>query len=179
MTEEALLARKKRSRAGHRASATRIVDQAMGALDSEPVDIDQLTMLKMMLDEKKEILSRLDSEVAELVPDEELENEIHRIDKYKEQIYGVLTKLNKALVPAAPGAPYPAAAGVALTDPPADRTGGRTPTLRPPAPDATHTADPAKVKLPKISLPRFNGNLMRWTAFWDSYHSAIHQWTAI
>lgn len=31
-----------------------------------------------------------------------------------------------------------------------------------------------KVKLPKISLPRFSGNLMRWTSFWDSYHSAIH-----
>ena len=32
----------------------------------------------------------------------------------------------------------------------------------------------ARVKLPKISLPHFRGNLMRWSAFWDSFNSAIH-----
>jgi len=29
------------------------------------------------------------------------------------------------------------------------------------------------VKLPKISLPRFNGDPVKWTSFWDSYQSAI------
>lgn len=33
----------------------------------------------------------------------------------------------------------------------------------------------AKVKLPKMSLPRFDGNLLKWTSFWDSYESAIHR----
>ena len=32
----------------------------------------------------------------------------------------------------------------------------------------------AKVRLPKLSLPRFNGDLMKWPTFWDSYESAIH-----
>lgn len=32
----------------------------------------------------------------------------------------------------------------------------------------------SKVKLPKISLPHFKGNLVYWTAFWDSYESAVH-----
>ena len=31
-----------------------------------------------------------------------------------------------------------------------------------------------KVKLPKIYLPRFKGNPICWTAFWDSYESAVH-----
>ena len=31
-----------------------------------------------------------------------------------------------------------------------------------------------RVKLPKISLKRFNGDLTRWVSFWDSYNSAIH-----
>ena len=31
-----------------------------------------------------------------------------------------------------------------------------------------------RVKLPKISLPHFRGNLMKWTAFWDSFNSAVH-----
>ena len=36
----------------------------------------------------------------------------------------------------------------------------------------THTT--ARVKLPKISLPHFRGNLTRWPAFWDSFNCAIH-----
>ena len=31
-----------------------------------------------------------------------------------------------------------------------------------------------KVRLPKLTLPHFNGNLTKWTAFWDSYESAIY-----
>ena len=30
------------------------------------------------------------------------------------------------------------------------------------------------MRLPKISLPHFKGNPVYWTAFWDSYESAIH-----
>lgn len=30
------------------------------------------------------------------------------------------------------------------------------------------------MKLPKLTLPHFNSNLTKWTAFWDSYKSAIH-----
>lgn len=30
------------------------------------------------------------------------------------------------------------------------------------------------MRLPKISLPRFDGDPVKWTSFWDSYQSAIH-----
>ena len=32
----------------------------------------------------------------------------------------------------------------------------------------------SQVKLPKISLPHFKWNPVYWTAFWDSYESAVH-----
>lgn len=32
----------------------------------------------------------------------------------------------------------------------------------------------ANVKLPKITVPLFNGDPVKWTSFWDSYQSAIH-----
>ena len=38
----------------------------------------------------------------------------------------------------------------------------------------TPTAAADRVKLPKISLPHFHGDLLRWTAFWDSFESAVH-----
>ena len=31
-----------------------------------------------------------------------------------------------------------------------------------------------KVKLPKLTLKKFNGDLTKWTTFWDSYESLIH-----
>ena len=93
----ALLARKKRTCSGHRASTTRLVDRATTTMEAREVDTEQLSLIKQMLIEKAETLKVLDSEMAELVPDEELEEEIQRVDEYKERIYGVLTKLTKAL----------------------------------------------------------------------------------
>lgn len=29
-------------------------------------------------------------------------------------------------------------------------------------------------KLPKLELPKFDGDIMEWSAFWDSYESAVH-----
>ena len=31
-----------------------------------------------------------------------------------------------------------------------------------------------RVKLPKLSLKRFNGDITKWASFWDSFNSAIH-----
>ena len=31
-----------------------------------------------------------------------------------------------------------------------------------------------RVKLPKLTLKKFNGDLTKWTPFWDSYESSIH-----
>ena len=109
----ALLARKKKTRSGHRASTTRLVNQAATAMGAEDVDTDELSLIKQMLVEKMETLKVLDGELAELVPDEELEEEIQRADEYKERVYGVLAKLNKALGPIT--APPPTA--VSRTDP--------------------------------------------------------------
>ena len=32
----------------------------------------------------------------------------------------------------------------------------------------------AKVKLPKLTLKRFNGDVTKWATFWDSFESSIH-----
>ena len=30
------------------------------------------------------------------------------------------------------------------------------------------------MKLPKLELPHFSGNIMKWPTFWDSYESSVH-----
>ena len=143
------LSRKKKIRAGHRASTTRMLGQITTVLEGTP-DRDRLTLLKLTLNEKLDTLNRLDSEIIKLTADEDLDNEIQQSDEYKERIHSPLTRVDRVLN--------------------TSTTTAHT-TLTPPTvvPDRG-----TKVKLPKLTLPHFSGNLMKWTPFWDSYESAVH-----
>ena len=46
------LARKKRSRTGHRGSTTRLINQARDVLAAEEPDMDRLSLIKQLLTEK-------------------------------------------------------------------------------------------------------------------------------
>ena len=154
MSKEAL-PRKKKIRAGHQASATRLLNQVDGALAATPTDNDKLAQLKLSLHEKLETLKQLDSEVVDLTPEEGLDEEIEQADGYKDNVYRALTMIDKALKPK-PSSPSPAASSPTPT----------SPAVTPPV---------NRVKLPKLSLPHFSGNITKWDTFWDSYESAIHK----
>lgn len=40
--------------------------------------------------------------------------------------------------------------------------------------NTTYAPKEATVKLPKLNVPSFDGNILKWQEFWDSFHSAIH-----
>ena len=42
-----------------------------------------------------------------------------------------------------------------------------------------HTANSNQPKLPKLTLPKFRGDLTSWTSFWDSFKSTVHDNDAI
>ena len=48
-----------------------------------------------------------------------------------------------------------------------------------PAAFTTSTTDALGVKLPKIDVPRFNGNILSWRSFWEQFHVAIHCRTSL
>lgn len=167
MSDEAL-ARKVKVRAGHRGSATRLITQAEAALAAEPRNSADLELAVAHLKRKVEVLTPLDAEILELTPDDDIEAEIDHADQYQENIQRTLSKLSKALLaviePTHPRLP-----------PPATPPTGAAVTIDPPTKEATTPpAHGTKVKLPKLTLPHFGGNPTRWTAFWDSYESAIH-----
>ena len=168
----------KRSRVGHRASATRLINQATTALGAtDEVDKDQLQLTKQLLLDKIKLLKALDEEIADLVPEDQLEEEIQQADQQIERVYETIAKINKALGPPRARTPTPPAER-RDADPPAIEppvTGDRLSTPRDdPARRPTSTTAADRVKLPKISLPHFRGDLLRWTAFWDSFESAVH-----
>ena len=153
------LAKRKRIRAGHRGSATRTVRQVTEVLESDTPDRDRLSLLRITLKEKIETIKTLDAEVVDLIEDEAgLADEIEQADTYKETLYESILKVDRFL--------------------------DTTPTCTPESPRTTDTAAPARacvnrVKLPKIQLRSFGGDLTRWTAFWESFESAIHSNTEL
>ena len=92
------LAKKKRIRAGHRGSATRIVRQITEALVGDTPDRDRLSLLRITLKEKLETIKTLDTEIVDLIEDEGgLADEIEQADTYKETLYETILKVDRVL----------------------------------------------------------------------------------
>ena len=162
MAEE--LTKKKRVRGGHRASATRTigrVDEYLAAAGPDrPVETSKLLTLKLNLKEKLETLKLLDSQIVELTGEGELEDEIEQADSFREGIHAAMIKIEEHCT--VPAAALPAAAT-------------RSQETRPETSGMTSPSNGSRVKLPKLSIRPFNGEITSWTTFWDSYDSAIHQ----
>ncbi len=153
------VSKKKRIRAGHRASATRTVRQVEELITGGAPDTSRLSLMRLALKEKLETLKALDSEVAELVDDDALAEEIEHADGYRETVFGALIKIDQAL-DTAEGA-----------------TGG-TPTRKHSVTTPTESRA-NRVKLPKLQLRSFSGELTKWTSFWESFESAVHDNTEL
>ena len=94
--------------------------------------------MKLSLQEKLSTLKELDSEVADLVK-EEVVNEIEQADAYKEDIYDTIAKLEQLSLKTSTTAP--AATVLPSRDP----------------------ASESKVRLPKLMIQPFRGELTTWT----------------
>ena len=150
------LARKKCVRGGHRGSTTKAIVRAEELLASEDPDVDRLSQLKLTLDEKLEVLKNLDAEMLDLVEDEDVAEEIDQADELKERVYVVLVKINRVLNSPSTAAERAPVSGTLPADAPSSTRGG------------------SHVKLPKLSIQPFIGELTTWTPFWESYCAAIH-----
>ena len=89
------LAKKKRICAGHRGSATWIVQQITESLVGDTPDRDRLSLLRMTLKEKLETIKTLDAKIVDLIEDEGgLADEIELTDTYKETLYEAVLKVD-------------------------------------------------------------------------------------
>ena len=118
-------------------------------LEQESPDLSKLSQLKLSLHEKLETLKLLDGEMLDLVEEEELTSEIEQADAFKEGIYTAVIKIDK-----------------------------RVGEARVSSPETHESVDPRssdRVKLPKLVLHPFSGDITTWTTFWESYESAVHR----
>ena len=88
--------RKKRVRAAHRGSVTRLTGQLEEVIGSG--DTCKLKLLRNSLTDKQHIiLAKLDEELTELVSDEQLEAEVEESDLYRERVGLAIISLDDVL----------------------------------------------------------------------------------
>ena len=96
MSAEALT-KKKKTRAGHKASATQTVRQIDEIVAAEEPDKARLALLQLTLKEKLETIKKLDAEIVDLIDETVLTEEIEQVDGYKETLFSALLKVDKIL----------------------------------------------------------------------------------
>ena len=135
--------------------------QRVEAIITDKEEKSQLPGLKRALTEKLQVLNTLDADIANLIDNEDdVAGDVEEADEYKQKIYTALHAIDEALAP--PIVPTPALS----------------------ASSSTHAHIlPAKptpqVRLPKLTIRSFDGDITKWTGFWDSFNSAIHSNTAL
>ena len=221
MSDPAALARTKKSRAGHRASASKTISKVEEELLNSPKPSQQkLKQYQQTLQLKQQTLDGLNEIIMEHVEEDSLEEEIDGIDGVREKIglsllaiEDALSQLEEArlstIAPierAAESAPHtvPVIASTRSADLTATArlpSTDATPTLGvssragvPAPPDGIHTGTtpisistsvpattdgarlPAapRIKLPKLVLQKFNGDISQWTPFWNQFDSSIN-----
>ena len=167
-------------------------------------DLITLTQCKRTLEEKLEIIKRADAEILDLVQEDEVETEIEQADVFKERVQRAIIDTNNAIrarerptasvassVTTAPER-SPISVTTAVTTAP-ERSSISVTTAETTTPERSTTsvtvtettmtstpllpvigADSMKVKLPKLSLKKFNGDLTKWSTFWDFFESSMH-----
>ena len=145
--------------------------QAGALVEAASLDADELALLHTNLSLKLKTLEAFNTEIVDLTPEAQLEEDIGRADEYSEKIQRALLQIKKVMKPpqATPARGLPS--GTTGMPPSSPR---RESPIHHSAPHMRTTGDDTvasgKVKLPKISLAHFKGGPIYWTAFWDSYH---------
>ena len=159
-------------RAGHKGVVTKKLSDLEDALHATPLDKDQLEQLKDTLQEKLDKLRNLSEDIlAQLQDEAEIAAEIEGSDALCDQIRSALFKIRKAV--STPTAPPTSPRPPRTATPTPPRDSGPTDTAATTS-GSTTTSTPSRMKLPKITLPTFDGSYTKWCTFWDSYESAVH-----
>ena len=159
-----------------RVVALRLVE-AGDIMKEESPDVVSLLQIKNTLEEKRDTLREMDEEVIkETQSEDDLVTEICTSDKLREDIGAVIHRINRllahdsnstSLVEDSPQSTtlQEQAIQSQLSTQSIDSRDGIQPHKQP---------ESGKVKLPKLELRKFDGDITHWTAFWDSFESAIH-----
>lgn len=149
MSEEA--AKKRKIRGGHRTSTKRTISASTTILDdldpSNKQQTEKLLQQKITLNEKLVILKNLDDEILAITEEKDIEREIEESDLLREKIHATIVRIDSTI-----GSTNQT---LSLTAEENQEVGNHNSSIT--------SLSAAKVKLPKLSLKKFKGDIKEWT----------------
>ena len=189
------LERLKLKRRGQRGTVTKNHQEANSLLEAEklePSGIRRLTTIQRLLEEKRVVLKGLDEEIIDTCPLNEVEQETIEAEEISElivecieQIKAVIetkSEVTKELTDQTRESQLLLSRDETVrTNNDKDKSGAPADDKRSGSPPATVNKSlerselpvTLKPRLPKIELPKFNGNITKFRSFWESYESSV------
>ena len=158
------LSRLRSMRGGHRGTVTKLekeVDELLN--NASAFDVNRLQVIDRQLEGKLTTLDKLDTDIQNLCDLEQLTQEIEESDHVTARILECRERIRVWNIQASN------VNGSSMGQNPSSQHSSST----------TSSFTAAKPKLPKLTLPKFRGEITNWNTFWDSYNSAIHSNEAI
>ncbi|KAG1656930.1 hypothetical protein GQR58_023669 [Nymphon striatum] len=148
-----MLSLKVKQRGGHRASTTKVVDEVEKACASENKTVVMLKGKKTILEIKLNVLAELDKDILDLMVESEpaeFEQEVSQADIYCTKILNTITHIDEVIDSLNPSTDLNASI------------------------DSVNSFNQnSGVKLPKLSIKPFNGDILQFQSFLDQFNAAI------
>ena len=120
----------------------------------EPRDYERLDVILQLLDGKQRSLSEIEQEVLSLCEVEAIDEEIERSEEVTASILHLKGKIKNA------------SKANTSTQQHVESFQAATQLVN---------QNVVRTRLPKLSLPKFRGDVTKWNTFWDSFQSAVHR----
>ena len=162
--------RLKSLRAGNRAVVTKNLRKMEEAFENE--NTEEIVTLLETVENKKKTLVKIDEQILSEVDSEGITQEVLETDEYYLEFESKIRKFKKLVKPTTPSS-YSLLRTSAPEFIPQSNPFASSLNQELPQP-STSSVSSQNHRLPKLSLPKFNGDILEWQYFWDSFESTVH-----
>ncbi|XP_040076990.1 uncharacterized protein LOC120848986 [Ixodes scapularis] len=143
--------RLKKKRAVRRSRNIKLVNEIRPALESDPMDSKTLESLRNRLLASNEELRKVTEEIEPLIDDNDLEEDYNTVADFEDEVARIISEVRAQTTPQPP------------------RSGG----------NKDNSSYLTGIKLPKLQLLQFQGELTEWQPFWEQFDVAVHRNTSL
>ena len=149
-----------------RSSTTKLMSRLEGETSNEAPDCEALREMLSLLSVKEETLTDLDKGIEEETSDKELEAEVEGAQDYQDRIITLKTRARRLIERSEPELRVRVSAG-GVSDASMNDSFERS--------NASHSMTSHQtVRLPKLVIDKYDGEISQWQEFWSQYLAAIH-----
>ena len=167
MAEKELHRKRVLTRNGHRLVLRNNINKAKELLPPSGAELNvelkpKLEAIRNLIERKRTTVEEIDNEILESCDSDSVEKEIVDRSELESEVEDILCLIANALIEKSQSEP------TTNLQANLDNSIG-----------SSHSRENIKVKLPKLSLPSFDGDITQWTSFWESFSSTIHECSSL